>query len=147
MDEVVFIINSMMFASTEEAQISDDLLEDADTMQDEGSGGCWPWEMVVRWSGNEDIDMNGIIFDSNVNLLGVTYYGNREQIDGKVYISEDVLAGNNDGENSEKLSGDWSQLFADKQVAFIAVVIHVYSGENLGTVMGCKLGCECKDSV
>jgi len=89
-----------------DVQISDEMLDDANNMDDQS---CWPWEMVIRWSTDDDIDMNGLIYDNNVNLLGVSYFGDRIQLDGKVEVSEDVLGGA-DGENAEKVTGDWGTL-------------------------------------
>jgi len=62
------------------------------------------------------------------------------------------VRGGGDGENAEKLSGDWDLLFEEKQVGFIPVVIHAFmidgtNGGNISQVAGCKLGCECKGTI
>jgi len=108
--------------------------------------------MVVRWNSDDDVDLNAVIFDSSVNLIDVAYFGDREKLDGRIKISDDVRGATSGTENMEALVGQWDDLFEEKSVGFIAVVIHVFqsngmNGGNLSQIPGCKVGCECKSTV
>jgi len=60
-------------------EVDSGLLDDSNDMD-----GCDRWEMVLRWSTEDDLDLNAMIFDPNISLIDVAYFGDREKIDGKL---------------------------------------------------------------
>jgi len=62
-------------------------------------------------------------------------------MNGLVSLSEDITVQNADGSNAEILVVDWGGL-SITNAGFVAIVVHVFSGNSFEGIEECKLSCE-----